>query len=206
MKIIQVNVVYGKGSTGRLTLQLHQYFLAQGHDSLVLYGRGQSSTDPKVIKVGSEFSSKVKNLESEWFCKDPLKGSRHSTNQILSYIKAFKPDVILLQCLNGFFLDYYSLLSQISTLKIKTFLVLHAFFPFTGYCGYPFACQQWQKGCSHCQENDPAFRLFFPKRVEKWFLQKQRIYNSFPNLRFIAVSPYLLAKAEDSPLIGFPFN
>ena len=48
MKILQINAVYGVGSTGRMTMELHEYMLRQGMDSmwhaqkgliLVIYGR-----------------------------------------------------------------------------------------------------------------------------------------------------------------------
>ena len=35
MKVLQINAVYGVGSTGRMTMELHEYMLRQGIDSYV---------------------------------------------------------------------------------------------------------------------------------------------------------------------------
>ena len=40
MKVLQINSVYGVGSTGKITQALHTALLADGADSIVLYGRG----------------------------------------------------------------------------------------------------------------------------------------------------------------------
>ena len=44
MKILQINCVYGTGSTGRLTQAIHTRLLAEGIKSVVCYGRGPRST------------------------------------------------------------------------------------------------------------------------------------------------------------------
>ena len=40
VKVLQINSVYGVGSTGKITQALHTALLADGADSIVLYGRG----------------------------------------------------------------------------------------------------------------------------------------------------------------------
>ena len=41
MKVVQINCVYGLGSTGLLTRELHQALQERGEESLVLYSRGK---------------------------------------------------------------------------------------------------------------------------------------------------------------------
>ena len=45
MKILQINCVYGTGSTGRLTQAIHTRLLAEGIKSVVCCGRGPRSAD-----------------------------------------------------------------------------------------------------------------------------------------------------------------
>ena len=54
MKVLQLNCVYGKGSTGRITKEIHVYLLSKGVESVVLYGRGEKITAPGVNKVCGE--------------------------------------------------------------------------------------------------------------------------------------------------------
>ena len=39
MKVAQVNVVFKKGSTGKIVYDLHSMLLENGHESIVCYGR-----------------------------------------------------------------------------------------------------------------------------------------------------------------------
>lgn len=41
MKILQINNVYGVGSTGKLTKAIHHGLMSDGYSSVVIYGRGQ---------------------------------------------------------------------------------------------------------------------------------------------------------------------
>ena len=55
MKILQVNSVYKKGSTGKITYDLHKGLLARGEESVVCYGRGAQYREPHGCKVCGEF-------------------------------------------------------------------------------------------------------------------------------------------------------
>ena len=64
MKILQVNCVYGKGSTGKITRDIHRGLSEQGIESVVCYGRGQEVSEPHVYKTCGELYSKINNLWS----------------------------------------------------------------------------------------------------------------------------------------------
>ena len=51
MKVLQVNVVYRKGSTGKIMADIHEELLRQGHESIVCYGRGEAINEPYVYKT-----------------------------------------------------------------------------------------------------------------------------------------------------------
>ena len=40
MKVIQINCVYPRGSTGQITRAIHRHLQRQGTESRVIYGRG----------------------------------------------------------------------------------------------------------------------------------------------------------------------
>lgn len=50
MKVLQINCVYGKGSTGYIVQSLHKEYLKRGAESVVLYGRGEKPTKKTCIK------------------------------------------------------------------------------------------------------------------------------------------------------------
>lgn len=53
VKILQVNSVYGRGSTGRIVQNIAMGLAENGHDSFVAYGRGATTDTNKVVKVGN---------------------------------------------------------------------------------------------------------------------------------------------------------
>ena len=62
MKVLQINCVYGTGSTGRIVESLHLYYQEKKIISKVIYGRGTKQSDLDIYKCASEFSSKGRNL------------------------------------------------------------------------------------------------------------------------------------------------
>ena len=62
MNILQINCVYGVGSTGNITRDLHQALLARGHRSAVLYGRGPLSADPHVARICPSWYGRAQGL------------------------------------------------------------------------------------------------------------------------------------------------
>ena len=45
MKIIQINCVYKRGSTGKIVYDLHSLAVENGFESIVLYGRGKKEKE-----------------------------------------------------------------------------------------------------------------------------------------------------------------
>ena len=64
MKVLQVNCVYRKGSTGKIVADLHEALLARGVESVVCYGRGASVREPHVHKVCGEWYAKWNHLRA----------------------------------------------------------------------------------------------------------------------------------------------
>lgn len=49
MRILQINIFFDEGSTGKIVADIHNRLLRDGHDSYVIYGLGHDETvkDPK---------------------------------------------------------------------------------------------------------------------------------------------------------------
>ena len=142
MKVLQVNCVYGKGSTGKITADLHKALLAQGVESVVCYGRGEKVDEPHVYKTCGELYSKMNNLLSR-IPGVMYGGCFFSTNRLMGIIKTEKPDVVHLQCINGYFVNIPRLIAWLKRRGIPTVLTLHDEFMFTANCGYALDCEKW---------------------------------------------------------------
>lgn len=202
MKILQVNCVYKKGSTGKITYDIHSELLKRGIESVVCYGRGEKINEPHVYKTCGEVYSKINHLLSE-FTGVMYGGCFFSTNKLIKIIKKEKPDVVHLQCINGYFVNIYRLVSWLKKHDIKTVLTLHAEFMYTANCGYALDCDKWQTGCGHCPRLKQETKSFFIDGTHKsWMKMKKAFYGFNDNLVVTSVSPWLMERAKLSPILN----
>ena len=86
MKILQVNNVYGEKSTGKLTKLLHDGLLREGHESLVVYGRGRPVREKGVIRLCPDWYGKMNSLLSR-ITGMPYGGCLLSTWRLMGIIR-----------------------------------------------------------------------------------------------------------------------
>ena len=201
MKILQVNCVYKKGSTGKITADIHHELLEQGIESVVCYGRGAVICEPNVYKTCPEWYSKANNLLSR-FTGLMYGGCCFSTNKLISIIKKEQPDIVHLQCINGYFVNIFRLVAWLNKHKIKTVLTLHAAFMFTANCSYALGCDKWKNGCGHCpRRKKETGSLFLDRTATAWNKMKQA-FEGFENIVIVGVSDWITEKAAKSPIMG----
>lgn len=202
LKILQINNVYGSGSTGKLTQVLHKKLSDDGFASLVLYGRGQTVDEPGVFRVCSNFYGKVNSLFSR-FSGFPYGGCIISTEKIIQQIRKEQPDVVHLQCINGSFVNIYRLVAWLKVHRIPTVLTLHAEFMYTANCGHAFDCERWKSGCGHCPRLYEATKSRFFDHTHQSFLKMERAFSGFDEkLKIVSVSPWLMERARCSPIFA----
>ena len=201
MKILQVNVVYKKGSTGKITHDLHKGLLDAGMESIVCYGRGELVNEPGVYKTCPEWYSKLNNALSR-ITGIMYGGCYFSTNKLISIIKKEQPDIVHLQCINGYFVNIYRLVTWLKENHIKTVLTLHAEFMYTANCGHALECERWKKGCGGCpRRKAETLSLLFDGTAASWKLMKSA-FDGFENdLTVVSVSPWLTNRAKQSPIL-----
>lgn len=201
MKIIQINCVYNTGSTGKITKCIHESLLNDSYESIVIYGRGKKIKQKGIYKVGNELYSKF----NHFICN--ITGLMYgfcffNTNKIISIIKKEKPNVVHLQCINGYFVNIYRLLSFLKKSNIKTVLTLHAEFMYTGNCGIALECDKWLAGCGKCPRlKKETGSYFFDNTRLSWKKMNNAFKNFNNNLTIVSVSPWLMGRAKMSPLL-----
>lgn len=201
MKVLQVNCVFNKGSTGKITYDIHSELLKQGYDSVICYGRGEKTKEKNVYKTCGEFYSKCNNLLSR-LTGLMYGGCCFSTKKLISIIKKEKPDVVHLQCLNGYFVNVYRLITWLKKNNVKTVLTLHAEFMYTANCGYALDCDRWQSGCGHCPRMKRETKSFCLDGTHKSWLKMKKAFDGFDdNLVVVSVSPWLMDRAKKSPIL-----
>ena len=199
MKILQVNCVYKKGSTGKIVFDIHSELVKKGIESVVCYGRGDKIIEPNVYKTCGELYSKMNNLWSR-FTGLMYGGCGLSTNKLIKIIKKENPNVVHLHCINGYFVNIYRLVNWLKKSGIKTILTLHAEFMYTANCGYSFECEKWKTGCGKCPRNKTETKSLFFDRTHSSWLKMKKAFDGFNNLTVIAVSDWISKRATQSPI------
>lgn len=193
MKIVQINCVYGDGSTGVLVRQLHQYLQSRGWESLVLYGRGADTAEVGVLRTGPEWYGKGNALVSR-FTGLPYGGCLLATEKLLRILEGERPDVVHLHCVNGNFVNVYRIANWLKKKKIRTVVTLHAEFLFTGACAHSLDCEGWKTGCGACPR--------FPYDTARSYRKMAEAFRGFGDgLTVVSPSPWLRRRAELAPIL-----
>lgn len=201
MKVLQVNCVYNKGSTGKITYDLHKGMLEVGIESVVCYGRGINTKELAVYKTCPEWYSKMNNALSR-LTGIMYGGCFFSTKKLISVIICEKPDVVCLQCINGYFVNIYELITFLKKNRIPTVIVLHAEFMYTANCAHAYDCEKWKNGCGHClRYHKETNSILFDNTALSWKKMKNAFSGSEDNMVIVSVSPWLKNRAEQSPML-----
>ena len=191
MKILQINAVYDKGSTGRTTAEMHDYFLKHGFDSYVASPQFVSSNN-RFIKIGNLFDRKIHALLSRLF---GLQGyfSLHSTKKLIQKINEIDPDVVILRNLHANYLNFRALLSYLSDKHKIVFFVLHDSWFYTGKCVYyvKHNCNKWQECCGNCPAKRNGNISYFLDMSRKVLADKKRLYAKLDKFVAVGVSQWV---------------
>lgn len=199
MKIMQINVVYKNGSTGKIVHDIHTQLINSGHESIVCYGRGAKVLEKNVYKIAPEFVMKMQSLRSK-LTGYAYTGCLFSTQKLIHIINREKPDVVHLHCINGYMVNIYKLLGFLKYNNIPTVLTLHAEFMHTAGCGNALDCDKWKTGCGSCPQKGagrPSSNIF-DRSAEEWQLMK-KAFEGFDNVVITSVSKWLYDRAKKSP-------
>ena len=200
MKVLQINCVYGRGSTGLLTQQLHHALLAEDEEPVACYGFGPVSPEENVLKLNSDLYSRANHLRAN-ITGNMYGGCRLSTDKLIRIIRRSAPDVVHLQCVNGYFVNIYRLVSWLKREKIPTVLTLHAEFMYTAGCGHAMDCEKWMSGCGHCPSRGDQTKGLTDRTAFCW-KKMERAFSGFEDLDVVSVSPWLMERAKRSPILG----
>ncbi len=206
MKIMQVNCVYRVGSTGKIVYDIHNGLCDRGIESVVCYGRGSAefTSENGVYKTCSEHYADVNHLLAR-VSGVMYGGCTFSTKKLINIIKKEKPDIVHLHCINGYFVNVYSILRWLGVNKIKTLVTMHAEFFYTGGCGYTYECEKWQNesGCSSCPRyKSETESILFDRTSTMWKRMKKAFsYFDEDNLIVTSVSPWLMGRGKQSVIL-----
>ena len=199
MKIAIINTVCKFGSTGRLAHGLYVTSKECGHECKVFYGRGDEFVDNDLVRFESDmeiffhaFLARVTGRQGHY--------SKLATNRLIHLLDDFKPDVIILMNLHGYYLSIPLLYTYLSSIETPVIQMLYDEYSFTGRCPFAFDCVRFETHCygNRCRKDYPK-SIFFSNSSGMWKI-KQDFYYKKKNILFLG-APYVIERAKNSALL-----
>lgn len=203
MRILQINIFFDQGSTGKIVGAIHRHLMDCGDESFVIYGRGTKVSDPSahVIKMTSNRMSDL-----YWRAGQVL-GLFHDcawieTRRVLRTIRRIKPDLVHIHCLNCFYINPAMLLKEIGKMDIPVLTTHHADILISGNCVHSYECEKWKTGCRGCKHINTEIRTVLPAAVgHNWRVMR----NGFRRVRQLyanGVSHWMSNRVRQSPFFA----
>lgn len=198
MRVLQINAVYGAGSTGAIVKDIHKLSVENGIESYVAYSvtNEQKSEIVGGYQIGGILEKKLHAVLSRINGKQAY-FSKLSTKKLLCYIDEIKPDIVHLHNLHSNYINLNMLLKYLAEKKISTVVTLHDCWFFTGGCfHYTNAkCDRWQKECGSCpkkMDDVPSYFLDCSKMILR---DRKRYFGAIEDLTVVGVSQWITQEA-----------
>lgn len=209
MKVLLINSVCGIGSTGRICGAIAENFTAQGHETVIAYGRDGNVPErymPYAHRIGSDLDVKISALRTRLMDNHGY-ANEAATRAFLKWADRYDPDLLWLHNLHGYYIHVGMLFDWIKSrphMQVKW--TLHDCWAFTGHCAYfsRAACEKWKHGCASCPEKGsyPGSMLLDNSRNN--YLRKKSAFTGIPNMTLIVPSHWLENLVKQSFLGEYP--
>lgn len=133
--------------------------------------------------------------------------SRKATDSLIAEIDRFRPDVINLHNVHGYYLNVESLFNFFRTCGKPVVWTLHDYWPLTGSCASPEAadCERWKSGCGNCPNPGSWPRSLFDRSAEN-FNKKSELFKNIPTLETVTMSRKMAGELKRSCLGDYPVH
>lgn len=209
MKVLIVNSVCGIGSTGRICIDIAQKLEAEGNEVKIAYGRVGSVPEnfkKYAVRIGTEFDCRMHALQTRLFDTHGF-GSKRATRKFLDWAEEYKPDLLWLHNIHGYYINVEMLfgwIKQHPEMQVKW--TLHDCWAFTGHCTHftVAKCNQWKTECLNCSQLCRYPACIGLSSVGKNFERKRRAFTGVKNLTLITPSKWLADLTRQSFLKKYP--
>ena len=197
MKVIQINAVYGHGSTGVITRDIEQLCELSGIECYVV------SPDPNVFEakrgyqIGCTFEHKLHALLSRINGKQAY-FSRWATKRLLAYIDKIQPDIVHLHNLHSNYIHLNMLLRYLADRDIRTVVTLHDCWFYTGGCFHytMVGCKRWLESCGKCPLKKHDTPSYFKDSSSEILADRKKYLLAIPRLIVTGVSEWISNEAK----------
>lgn len=210
MNVLLINSVCGILSTGRIVTDIADEYIAEGHTCRIAYGRGDVPEKYKDItyKIGSDFSVRMNAVKARFLDNEGFNAKR-ATSKFLKWLDDFKPDLIWLHNLHGYYINVELLFEWIKkNPQIEVKWTLHDCWTFTGHCPHFIVaqCNKWISGCERCIQKQKYPKSLFVDNSKQNYLNKKNSFCNVERMKLITPSNWLADLVKQSFLKNYPIE
>ena len=204
MRVLNINIFFSQGSTGKLVEDIHTRLERDGYESFVAYGLGDPPkihTD-RIYKMTSNFWAKqyarvAKIIGLRYNC------AYFETIRLTHRIKKINPDVVHLHCMNCSYINPFLLLKWLGRHNFKVLVTHHADVTITANCDHAYECELWKTGCKrHCHQLKKEGHYIFVANASLSWKQMRKAFSKVKYLYASGVSKWMVERVKMSPFFA----
>lgn len=211
MRLLLINSVCGSGSTGRIAAKIADEYDAKGWE--VCFGYGREAYVPEdcrkwALRIGNSLSVRLHGVLTRLFDwhADRL-CSWWSTRKFLKWAEEWKPDLLWLHNLHGYYINYELLFKWIKKhpeMEVKW--DLHDCWAYTGHCSHfqLTGCERWKTGCHGCPEKGEYPATKFLSAAKSNWDRKKNAFCGVKKMTLITPSNWLADLTRQGFLGEYP--
>lgn len=191
-RVVLINVTMGQGSTGRIVAGIYDELTAHGCSCMAVYGRGKAPEGYNAYRVGSDMDVNVHGVLSRITDRQGYYSVR-ATNRLIDHLKRFKPDIVHMHNIHGYFLNFPILFKYLKDEGIQVIWTLHDCWSFTGHCThFEYAgCDKWLTGCHSCSQLKEYPRSMLADASKKNYAEKRALFTQMDGMQLVTPSKWL---------------
>lgn len=201
LRVLQINAVYGQGSTGTIVRDIEalcnnndiECYVASPDNNVLNAKNGYVIGNIIDYKLHAVFARV--NGEQAYFSHIP-------THNLCTYIDKLKPDIVHIHNVHSNFIHFNMLLRHLARRNIKTVLTLHDCWAYTGGCFHYTSvnCDKWQKSCGNCPKKKMDTPAYCLDRSSEILVDRKKYIMSIPQLVITGVSEWISSECKKSVL------
>lgn len=199
-RIFHVSGAINHGSPGRILEQICLLAQKHGYDSFIAHSsRNVSESQIPHYAVTNKRQEIIHALGAKYLDLHGLLSTKQ-TKELVRRIKTYKPDIIHLHNIHGYFCNFKVLFEYLDTVDIPVVWTLHDFWPITGRCFHFIGaeCYKWKTGCFDCEAEKGYTVSEFLDRSKSLYKLKKRLFSSVKNMTLVPVSDWQASFLKDS--------
>lgn len=200
MKVLFINTVCGRSSTGGIVRDIGDLLKENGDQYLCLYGRYSAPDYVSSLKIENIIGFYSHILITRLFDRQGF-GSRKATQKAISAIEDFEPDIIHLHNLHGSYINIRLLFDYLKSRNIPIVWTIHDCWAFTGHCTHFLYndCYKWKDGtCDKCPRKTAYPASYALDQSKRNITEKKSIFLGLNKMIITGVSDWLCERINES--------